>query len=71
MPGYGVETMHRTVNGIAFRIISPSVWQFVDYAATLAFNGAEWVLSMEGKHRTFNTRDEAIDRVSQSMIMAG
>ena len=60
--------MHRTVNGIAFRIVSPSVWQFVDYPATLAFNGAMWILSMGGKHREFQRRDKALELIQQKII---
>ncbi len=60
--------MHRTVNGLAFRIISPSVWQFVDYPATLAFNGAMWVLSMGGQYREFARRDDALNLIMEKII---
>lgn len=63
--------MHRTVNGLAFRIVSPSVWQFVDYPAQLVYNGAMWVLSMNGQYREFARRDDALNLIQQSMINCG
>ena len=64
--------MTLTLQGLAFKVHSPSLYSHLDRKVLIGFNGSGWQIAVRGRYGSteFTTRDQAIAIVAREFNQA-
>ena len=64
--------MTLTLQGLAFKVHSPSLYSHLGHKVLIGFNGTHWQIAVRGRYgdRQFQTRDQAMALVARAFRQA-